>query len=425
MTTQDSEFNQLQEISIKQFNDLNIPIYGIYENPLFKAKDIGELLGIKNIRDTVSKLDGECKIKANVGNTDVGNNSDTWFLTEAGLYEVLFISRKPIAKQFKAWVRNVIIEIRKTGEYKLQKKVENEIKSTTLIENYLNKSVVYIGTVKEMDNGNGNGNNNNNNSKIVKYGVTRCVKDTLDRHRKSYGDQFYFNYMIECAYKDVVERRLQTHNDLVSRHVREFDGKKCNELLRLDKHFTIDNLITIIKTLQESMESRYDREIELAREKTKQMQINLELKRMEFELKKIELQMLSLHPVSSPVSTPVSSQPPVSCIINQNVTNVDTDNNDNDNSNLYTADGNLGNITIYEEFINTCTRYSPNPSDKISMETLYSSFCNWIILKDPNFPIMYRCDFTKSIRKTNGINYKASLKINNLKTSGITNRVFY
>lgn len=422
MSTKDFEFNQLQEISIKQFNDLNIPIYGTYENPLFKAKDIGELLGIKNIKDTINGMDENYKllIKASVGNTD--RCLEQLFLTERGLYKVLMISRKPIAKQFQDWVYDVIIEIRKTGEYKLQRKVENEIKSTTLIENYLNKSVVYIGTVKEMENGNGN--NNNNNSKIVKYGITRCVKDTLDRHRKSYGDQFYFNYMIECAYKDVVERRLQTHNDLVSRHVREFDGKKCNELLRLDKHFTIDNLITIIKTLQESMESRYDREIELEREKTKQMQINLELKRMEFELKKIELQMLYKHPVQT--------QPPILTpnIINQNVTNIDNNDNvtnvdDNDNNNVYTTDGNLGNITIYEEFINTCTRYSPNPSDKISMETLYSSFCNWIIIKDPNFPIMYRCDFTKSIRKTNGINYKASLKINNLKTSGITNRVFY
>jgi prophage antirepressor-like protein len=58
MVTQDSEFNQLQEISIKQFNDLNIKIYGTYENPFFKAKDIGELLGIKKIEG----LDNECKV---------------------------------------------------------------------------------------------------------------------------------------------------------------------------------------------------------------------------------------------------------------------------------------------------------------------------------------------------------------------------
>lgn len=170
MSTKDFEFNQLQEISIKQFNDLNIPIYGTYENPLFKAKDIGELLGIKNIKDTINGMDENYKllIKASVGNTD--RCLEQLFLTERGLYKVLMISRKPIAKQFQDWVYDVIIEIRKTGEYKLQRKVENEIKSTTLIENYLNKSVVYIGTVKEMENGNGN--NNNNNSKIVKYGTS-------------------------------------------------------------------------------------------------------------------------------------------------------------------------------------------------------------------------------------------------------------
>jgi prophage antirepressor-like protein len=39
---------------VKQFNGLNIQVYGTYEEPLFKAKDIGDLLDIKNIRDTVS-----------------------------------------------------------------------------------------------------------------------------------------------------------------------------------------------------------------------------------------------------------------------------------------------------------------------------------------------------------------------------------
>jgi len=42
---------------VKQFNDLNINIYGTYEEPLFKAKDIGDLLGIKNIKDTINGMD--------------------------------------------------------------------------------------------------------------------------------------------------------------------------------------------------------------------------------------------------------------------------------------------------------------------------------------------------------------------------------
>jgi prophage antirepressor-like protein len=109
---------------VKQFNGLNIQVYGTYEEPLFKAKDIGNLLGIKNIRDTVSSLDEQCKVKCNVGNTDVGNASDTWFLTEDGLYELLFISRKPVAKQFKVWVRNIIKEIRLKGKYDLQEQLK-------------------------------------------------------------------------------------------------------------------------------------------------------------------------------------------------------------------------------------------------------------------------------------------------------------
>ena len=116
--------NNDTSLLVEKFNDLNINIYGTYEEPLFKAKDIGDLLGIKNIRDTIASLDEGCKIKANVGNTDVGNNSDTWFLTEDGLYELLFISRKPIAKQFKVWIRHIIKEIRLKGKYDLEEQLK-------------------------------------------------------------------------------------------------------------------------------------------------------------------------------------------------------------------------------------------------------------------------------------------------------------
>ncbi len=93
---------------VKHFQDLKITIYGTYEEPLFKAKDIGDLLDIKNIRDTVNDFDEQCKklIKAPVGNTD--RCVEQVFLTEDGLYEVIFTSRKQIAKDFKKWVRNVI-----------------------------------------------------------------------------------------------------------------------------------------------------------------------------------------------------------------------------------------------------------------------------------------------------------------------------
>ena len=126
---QENKNHVLNELSIKQFEELNIPIYGTYEEPLFKAKDIGDLLGIEQIRKTIHNLDDKCKIKINApkskgkdfeGVNSIVGNSDAWFLTEDGLYEVLFISRKPIAKQFKTWARNTIKEIRLTGKFETQ-----------------------------------------------------------------------------------------------------------------------------------------------------------------------------------------------------------------------------------------------------------------------------------------------------------------
>lgn len=48
-----------------------------------------------------------------------GSNYQTeaWFLTEDGMYEVLMQSRKPIAKQFKKKVKEILRSIRTNGGY--------------------------------------------------------------------------------------------------------------------------------------------------------------------------------------------------------------------------------------------------------------------------------------------------------------------
>ena len=99
----------------------NIVIKGTHNDPLFRASDIGEILELTNIRVTIKDFDETEKIS--VSNPYAGNSTIT-FLTEKGLYNVLFISRKPIAKTFKNWVFTIIKEIRLNGEYKLNK--ENE-----------------------------------------------------------------------------------------------------------------------------------------------------------------------------------------------------------------------------------------------------------------------------------------------------------
>lgn len=81
--------------------------------PLFVLKDVCNALDLKNISDVASRLDED-----GVGTTEVidnlGRTQKTNVVTEAGLYEVIFMSRKPEAKAFKRWVtREVLPSIRK------------------------------------------------------------------------------------------------------------------------------------------------------------------------------------------------------------------------------------------------------------------------------------------------------------------------
>ena len=54
-----------------------------------------------------------------------GQNREAWFLTENGLYEVLMQSRKPLAKEFKKKVKEILKSIRKHGLYAIDDLLEN------------------------------------------------------------------------------------------------------------------------------------------------------------------------------------------------------------------------------------------------------------------------------------------------------------
>ena len=86
----------------------NINIKGTYEDPLFQASQIGKLLGIKKIRNTISDFDEDEKIAHTMGASE---NKLCLYLTEVGLYRLLGMSRKSIARKFQKWVANIIKEI--------------------------------------------------------------------------------------------------------------------------------------------------------------------------------------------------------------------------------------------------------------------------------------------------------------------------
>ena len=113
---------------VKAFNtnDLHteIVIKGTVNDPLFRASDIGVVLEISNIRTSIMDFDESEKVVHSM-NT-LGGTQEVTFLTEKGLYKVLFRSRKPIAQKFQNWVCDVIKEIRVTGIYNMQKEIDKK-----------------------------------------------------------------------------------------------------------------------------------------------------------------------------------------------------------------------------------------------------------------------------------------------------------
>lgn len=102
----------------------NITILGTHDNPLFRASDIAEILEMTNIRVTISNFNDTEKVVSNA--YTLGGNQATTFLTEKGLYKLLFRSRKEIAIQFQDWVCEVIKELRIKGRYDLEEQVKKQ-----------------------------------------------------------------------------------------------------------------------------------------------------------------------------------------------------------------------------------------------------------------------------------------------------------
>ena len=116
-----------QEVLGKQFR-----VYGTVEQPLFLAKDVAEWIdyalkdkdkGTRNVNMMLQGIDEEEKLMARLFAS--GQSREMWFLTEDGLYEVLMQSRKPIAKEFKKKVKEILKSIRKHGVYAVDEVLNN------------------------------------------------------------------------------------------------------------------------------------------------------------------------------------------------------------------------------------------------------------------------------------------------------------
>ena len=123
--------NELQVIDERELFGKEFRIYGTAENPLFLAKQIAELIDYdtSSINKMLNKVDEEEKTTRTIIPNGSNYKTNAWFLTEDGLYEVLMQSRKPIAKQFKKEVKNILKTIRKHGAYMTENTIEKALTS--------------------------------------------------------------------------------------------------------------------------------------------------------------------------------------------------------------------------------------------------------------------------------------------------------
>ncbi len=85
----------------------------------FCAKDICDILEIKNVTQALESLDEDELSMFNIGNlSPKGGNPNINFVNESGLYALIFKSKKPEARKFRKWVTNEVLPaIKKTGSY--------------------------------------------------------------------------------------------------------------------------------------------------------------------------------------------------------------------------------------------------------------------------------------------------------------------
>ena len=269
---------------VKAFNanDLHteIVIKGTTDVPLFRASDIGTVLEMSNVRATIIDFDESEKVVHKT--PTLGGLQEVTFLTEKGLYKVLFRSRKPIAKKFQDWVFEVIKEIRLNGMYDLKKEIEkknNEMqqledkhkqdieqqkiaeREKVLLKEYASiGSIVYVIRVKTLDDG----------KYIVKIGESRKgIAGRYTEHKKNYEECTLLDCFAVARSKDF-EHFIHHHEFVRLNKVTDLQNHENeNELFLIGQNLTYDRLNHLMTSNAKQFNNDDIAKMELENEKLK------------------------------------------------------------------------------------------------------------------------------------------------------------
>lgn len=267
----------------------HVNVQGTLDDPLFQANQIGELLGISCIRSTLRGFDDD-KLKVLIETKTPGGIQKTMFLTEAGLYRVLFRSNRPIAQKFQSWFAHKLKEMRITGENKLKESLEidrqlliqkarHDIHKKCL-ELFNNKNTVYICKIKDEE----------NDKFIIKIGSTQNIKERITNISYSYSVIPILFDAFECPNQIKFESWIRGHEFTAALRYpfRKKDGTVSRETFLVTES-DYNEIIKIIKGNKIMFMDNTERILEL---ELKKQHASMELAAAELEKRRLDLEII-------------------------------------------------------------------------------------------------------------------------------------
>ncbi|WP_209435862.1 BRO-N domain-containing protein [Gallibacterium genomosp. 3] len=145
---------EIQNVSNFNFGESSIRVVSINNEPWFIAKDICEILGIKNPTQALENLDEDERAMFNIGldqRVNFDNRvSEINIVSESGMYTLILRCRDAVKKgsvphRFRKWVTaEVLPQIRKTGKYE---KISTTVDDRTGLRDAVNMLVSKKGLI--------------------------------------------------------------------------------------------------------------------------------------------------------------------------------------------------------------------------------------------------------------------------------------
>jgi hypothetical protein len=290
------------------------------------------------------------------------NPLNTIYITEAGLYQLIFGSKKEEAIEFKKFVTHDLLpNLRKNGSYSIN---DDYIKDTSKFISFFdthntigydNTPTIYIGVVGI-----------HNNIPLFKFGKTNNILDRLAQHKKEYGEQF----IMLSVYKTLDETNIENSiREYVKTHNLQCKISNCTEL------FTSNNIsqvqLFVYNLISQNGVANDSNDIEKLRLQVRLAEINLEALKIN--------KGITIGTITEPLKE----------------TTVETIE--------------LTFECLYERFIHECIKKTDNESDKLFHSVMYSAFEKWFILCFPDKEVPSDKAFSKNITKY--IYIEASIRI--------------